>query len=68
MVLAKLIEETSAKGRSPNARKNKNIAKHANTALNKCKFIFFVFRDDLVINIIIETGKILLTLENAILL
>ena len=26
MVLAKLIEETSAKGRTPNARKNKNIA------------------------------------------
>ena len=58
MVLAKLIEETSAKGRTPKARKNKNIAKHAKKALNKCKFIFFVFRDDLVINIIIKTGKI----------
>ena len=38
--------------------KTKKINLHLLRALNKCKFIFFVFRDDLVINIIIKTGKI----------
>ena len=42
----------------PNALKKLNIAKQAITALNRCKFIFDVFKDALVIKIIIKTGNI----------
>ena len=58
MMLAKLIDETSAKGKMPNALKKQNIAKQAITALNKCKFILFVLRVELVKYIITKTGKI----------
>ena len=57
IILAKLIEDTSANGSIPNALKKLNIAKQAITALNKCKFIFDVFKDARVINIIIKTGN-----------
>tara|TARA_B100001113_G_C20866729_1_gene516445 strand:+ start:514 stop:723 length:210 start_codon:yes stop_codon:yes gene_type:complete len=58
IMLAKLIDETSAKGKIPNALKKQNIAKQAITALNKCKFILLVLRVELVKYIIIKTGKI----------
>ena len=58
IILAKLIEDTSANGSIQNALKKLNIAKHAITALNKCKLIFVVFKDALVINSIIKTGNI----------
>ena len=57
IILAKLIDATSASGRIPNALKKLNIAKHAITALNKCKFILFVFKDDFVIYSIVKTGN-----------
>ena len=44
IMLAKLIDETSAKGKIPNALKKQNIAKQAITALSKCKFILFVLK------------------------
>jgi hypothetical protein len=57
-MLAKLIDETSANGKIPNALKKQNIAKQAITALNKCKFILLVLGVELVKYIIIKTGKI----------
>ena len=57
MMLAKLIEETSAKGRIPKALKKLNIAKQAINALNKCKLIFEVFKGALVNKTITKTGN-----------
>ena len=57
IILAKLIEDTSARGRIPKALKKLNIAKQAITALNKCKLIFEVFKDALVTKTISKTGN-----------
>jgi hypothetical protein len=57
IILAKLIEDTSARGRIPKALKKLNIAKQAITALNKCKLIFEVFKGAFVITTIIKTGN-----------
>ena len=57
IILAKLIEDTSARGRIPKALKKLNIAKQAITALNKCKLIFEVFKDAFVITTINKTGN-----------
>ena len=57
IILAKLMEDTSASGRIPKALKKLNIAKQAITALNKCKLIFEVFKDALVTTTITKTGN-----------
>ena len=58
IILAKLIDATSANGKIPKALKKQNIAMQAKTALNKCKLIFEVISGALVIKTIINTEKI----------
>ena len=57
IILAKLMEDTSASGRIPKALKKLNIAIQAITALKRCKLIFEVFKDALVKTTITKTGN-----------